>query len=413
MKKTYVIIMLAALSVIACAASVTPDSAKAVPAGANATTPGTTPSSTPSAVQNKIVKLEVMDVYNREHADKNDLDHSKAGLGDEIVIHVKGISDLLNRAAAQHKDIKLFLDNRQIDDIKPVSGAPDNDEQDFQFILQRTAANDKVWSGLLGKPAWGSFFLRPTKVSVGLDGAVAEMSNITGFQLVRVRHVWFVSCLIGLAAYLVALISLTIKSPILRDNMPDLTAIGMTVAPGIKAPYSLGKVQMAFWFSLMLGAFLFIWLITGNYDIITPGVLGLIGISATTALGAVTIGDSKNQSAINEIKVLQQQKSALQATTPPPADPQQQLQKLDDTIFFKRRSLQLGSNGFLDDILTDENGVAFHRLQMFVWMLVLGILFIYSAWTSLIMPDFSTTLLTLQGITAGTYLGFKFPEKQT
>jgi len=28
------------------------------------------------------------------------------------------------------------------------------------------------------------------------------------------------------------------------------------------------------------------------------------------------------------------------------------------------------------------------------------------------MPEFSATLLALQGITAGTYLGFKIPEKQ-
>jgi hypothetical protein len=28
------------------------------------------------------------------------------------------------------------------------------------------------------------------------------------------------------------------------------------------------------------------------------------------------------------------------------------------------------------------------------------------------MPEFSATLLALQGLTAGTFLGFKIPEKQ-
>jgi len=43
----------------------------------------------------------------------------------------------------------------------------------------------------------------------------------------------------------------------------------------------------------------------------------------------------------------------------------------------------------------------------------LGLVFIYSVWADLTMPSFSATLLTMQGITAGTYLGFKIPEKQS
>jgi hypothetical protein len=72
------------------------------------------------------------------------------------------------------------------------------------------------------------------------------------------------------------------------------------------------------------------------------------------------------------------------------------------------------SQGFLPDILNDgANGVSFHRFQMFVWTFVLAILFIYSVWNRLSMPDFNATLLALMGISSGTYLGFKIPEKQT
>lgn len=424
MKKSLLLLFLALFSVGAQAALHAPDSLKKPPLGEKQQAPGAlspgnavakkqASDSAGSSGQKKTVKVQVVEVYNKEHPDIKDPEHSKAKLGDEIVIHVKGISDLLSRAAAQHKDIKLFLDSRQVDEIRPASGAPDNDEQDFQFILQRTPANDKVWSGLLGKPERGTFFVRPVKVSVGLDGGVAETSDVTGFQLVRIRHTWFVCCLLGLIAYLLALFFLGRNTAMFRDGTQDLSSIGLTKIEPVRAPYSMGKIQMAFWFSLMLAAFLFIWLITDNYDIITPGVLTLIGISASTALGAVAIGDSKNQSVINDITALQQQRSALQAVAPPPADLQQQLKKIDDGIAAKEKSLRLTSNDLFDDILTDENGVAFHRLQMLVWTLVLGLLFIYSSWNSLIMPDFSATLLTLQGITAGTYLGFKLPEKQT
>jgi len=49
---------------------------------------------------------------------------------------------------------------------------------------------------------------------------------------------------------------------------------------------------------------------------------------------------------------------------------------------------------------------------MFVWTLVLGVIFVGSVYKNLEMPEFSATLLGLMGISSGTYLGFKVPEKQ-
>lgn len=68
--------------------------------------------------------------------------------------------------------------------------------------------------------------------------------------------------------------------------------------------------------------------------------------------------------------------------------------------------------GFLRDILSDGSGYSFHRFQIFAWMLVLGVIFLSSVYNQLTMPEFSTTLLGLMGISAGTYIGFKFPEQK-
>jgi hypothetical protein len=70
------------------------------------------------------------------------------------------------------------------------------------------------------------------------------------------------------------------------------------------------------------------------------------------------------------------------------------------------------SEGFGKDLLTDANGINFHRFQMVVWTIVLGILFCVGVYTTLAMPQFSGTLLALMGISSGTYLGFKIPERQ-
>jgi len=68
---------------------------------------------------------------------------------------------------------------------------------------------------------------------------------------------------------------------------------------------------------------------------------------------------------------------------------------------------------FILDILSDENGMSFHRLQIVIWTFALAIVFVVSVIVSLEMPTFDNTLLALMGISAGTYLGFKFPEKQS
>jgi hypothetical protein len=69
------------------------------------------------------------------------------------------------------------------------------------------------------------------------------------------------------------------------------------------------------------------------------------------------------------------------------------------------------SHGLWQDICDDGNGLSFHRLQVVIWTLILGTVFIYSVKQVMSMPEFSETLLVLMGISNGTYLGFKIPEK--
>jgi hypothetical protein len=74
------------------------------------------------------------------------------------------------------------------------------------------------------------------------------------------------------------------------------------------------------------------------------------------------------------------------------------------------RKLRNESESFLQDILSDVNGVSFHRFQMLAWTVVLGIVFVGQVYQALAMPEFGETLLSLTGISAGTYLGLKIPE---
>ena len=58
-----------------------------------------------------------------------------------------------------------------------------------------------------------------------------------------------------------------------------------------------------------------------------------------------------------------------------------------------------------------SRGMSFHRVQVVIWTVVLGAVFIRSVTNGMSMPEFSETLLALLGISNGIYLGFKIPEK--
>ena len=53
---------------------------------------------------------------------------------------------------------------------------------------------------------------------------------------------------------------------------------------------------------------------------------------------------------------------------------------------------------------------SFHRFQMLAWTLLLGFIFVAKVVGDRSMPEFNAMTLALSGISAGTYLGFKFPE---
>ena len=378
--------------------------------------------------------------YPNDEQEKN-----RAGLEDILVVKVSNLRGLLNDAKClddnqqkkpncQAQEIALYLDGRKITGLIPESGAPDPQTETVQFHLKRELdKNDEIWADLLGAPPVSfddRLFYRPTAVSVGLENGYALPTEVKSFQLTRIRRGWFWISLIGVILLGLALILLAKTTDILRDFGPPLVGVNAKRKPK-KKPLSLGRCQMAFWFFLVFASFLFIWRVTGALDIITASVLGLIGIGAGTALGSAAVDINKRGEASNQLANLQAEEQTLEqelgaldaklsAATPPPDLGALQLigtEKQNRLNLVKAELAKLDaapapeSRGILSDLLKDENGYSFHRLQMFVWTLVLGVIFIASVWRRVSMPEFPATLLALMGISAGTFIGFKIPGK--
>ena len=201
------------------------------------------------------------------------------------------------------------------------------------------------------------------------------------------------------------------------------------IGQGESKPFSLARTQAAWWFFLVLASYLFIGIITGDFSsTITTTVLGLIGISAGTVISSAMIDASKNtpaaaatnaaaiqetQTRINQLD--QDIAAANQALQANPQDADAAKQKSLSTQEKEQRESQLKklknqSENPLLDILSDANGVSFHRFQIAAWTLVLGIIFISQVYRVLAMPEFNGSLLALLGISAGTFVGLKIPE---
>lgn len=288
-------------------------------------------------------------------ADNPDL----AGLDDRLSVHVQNFGTLLKHANGNCQAIVLYLDGMPIKGDKAESCDPMSGH--IRYRLLRTNEDDAAWHTLLGSPHG---YAHQVSVSVGSDQAFSIPSTVNNFRLEVIPRQQFLA-FIGLFAFSLGIF-------ILLCRRTSLIRSGSHPVPN-QRPYSLSLFQMSFWFFLVIAAYVFMWLINDELDTITDSVLALIGIGAATALGATLIDQKKATPQVNEPGWT--------------------------------------SKGFLNDMMSDPTGVSLHRFQMFVWTLVLGVIFCASVYKNLEMPEFSATLLGLMGISSGTYLGFKVPEK--
>jgi hypothetical protein len=371
-----------------------------------------------------------------------DRDSVIAGMGDIIVLQVRDLASLESVSACRSADdkevtgcvpapIRLYLGRRAIPalPVEATVSLPGQRYGTLQFHLQRSAASDEAWADLIGGQSVNNIYLRSMEVSVGLEGKYPVPTDVIHdrFSFARLRErpfkLWSAVFFFGIALFLYY----GYKSDVLRDLGP---------APdGGQKPFSLGRCQMAWWFILVVGGFAYIFLVTSSWNTITTATLALLGISAGTFLGAAAVdaghlseakADKESLSArkaelLAEANTLEAQLQAGGTTDAVKAEMQKRLvanqaeqeRLVSQTGAVEQAAAPVQSKGFLKDILGDGTGQSFHRLQMAVWSIVLGILFINQVWHRLAMPDFDGTLLGLLGISNGTYLGFKFPESHT
>jgi hypothetical protein len=298
----------------------------------------------------------------------------------------------------------------------PTEVHVDGREDHLHFHLQITPQNKETWVDLLGAAKGLGV---PVTFRVGLEKQApfdTVFDNGNPLQLVIVDRFYGIVALVVVLVMLVVFVRLARTTNLIREP-------AARTDHGALRPYSLGRTQMAFWFMLVCSSYIVIWLITGALDTITASLLGLMGISAGTALGEAMIDADRMDTKADQLITLTARKQAIAQglaetqAQPSAADPV----RLEEG---RTRQLEIGqqlgkltpsasarSRGFIRDILSGGTDYSLHRFQIAVWTIVLGIIFLSSVYNNLTMPEFSATLLGLMGISSGTYIGFKYPER--
>lgn len=254
--------------------------------------------------------------------------------------------------------LALFIDDQRVPVTIPAKGAAEAQAITFKLKPTADAGSDDAmaWRDLLGGLSSGGS--RTVQIGVGAADSARPAAKWTvkghaaRLEIFTPWIAWIAAG--GFALLLAAIITAGRASSLLRDG-------------DAKSTYSLGRVQMAFWLVVTLAGFVFIWVVTGQYqNVVNAGVFTLIGISGATGLAAAAID---------------------QGGAPKP------------------------TRNFLADILSDDGGdPQIHRIQVVLWTLVLGSVFVWNVVNSLILTDFDTNLLLLIGVANGIYAGFKTQE---
>jgi hypothetical protein len=389
-------------------------------------------------------------------------------LGDDIWIDVANLHKAISTLARERRiapgdalvaDLVPIIDGHPLAGLHPTNpaSAPDpeplSDGQPvhhLKFHLKRNDANEAAWSRLLNEPLP---FAHRVEVTLGFENGAALDTWLTkeakagedqeGYAFLIVVTPWKASVggvLIGSA--LLLFLFLAGRTDIVRDT----TAL---LRPDGRYPYSLAKAQMAFWFFIVISSYFVLWMITGDKDTITSSVVVLIGISAGTALGAAFVDASKStgddaaklvgrdlpaeprerdrelarrqQAAAEDLSRLAAEKAGRIERSAPESPEEEAAHERARTAVLDRLQVVKRQREFfsfsptrraLYDLLGDNYLISFHRFQIFLWTLVLGVIFVSTVFHDLAMPEFSSTLLGIMGISGGTYLGFKLPEQK-
>jgi|GEM_PF-1071693 len=167
------------------------------------------------------------------------------------------------------------------------------------------------------------------------------------------------------------------KSSLLRDDVDAKKALD-------QKPYSLSRVQLAWWTWVVLMSFIMVmtnlnWDIDDETKVFSETALALIGIGIGTSAAGRAIDNSDKKSTVGSRH---------------------------------QEELSSGKAFMLSNVSSDQNGLSIHRLQQVLFSIAFGFVFLKESFDAIHMPEFDATWLAVLGVSAVGYAGGKVTENQ-
>jgi hypothetical protein len=284
-----------------------------------------------------------------------DTDSRRSYLNQRIKVRTKGLDSLIK----VNEHIVLFINGVPINSCEAKPSI--KNRQDLIFNIGDSTAFHEIWD-LFYMPNKN---VRQVTISAGIKNGDPLPAIDNNFTIVFYDNGWLYGAYIAIIILFIAFLVLASSSNIIKEPNNSLTP-----------PYSLARTQLALWTFVIISSYIYIWIVKDNFNSINGTALILLGISAVTALSGTLISNTQVR------------------------------QDLTHTLQSK------SSKGFMLDILSDESGVSIHRFQNLLFNLILGLIFLIRVYENLEMPSFSETILTLMGISSGTYAALKATENR-
>jgi hypothetical protein len=270
----------------------------------------------------------------------------------------------------------------------PLARQSDTGVFRFVFLIHDTPEDRAEWNKLrsihgklrpvsisLAFDVQGLTHTLRTQLGSSLDSTAAGAQQQFKFSVYSCFWLWglLLVCVIVLVIF-----CLVARAPnLLRDPDGPLR--------GDRHIFSLSRCQLAWWFFIVLAAWGFLWVTTSSRDTLNQTALIVTGISGATMISGALAG--KVRYAVSASK--------------------EDLSKFAVVVTDRPKLFQSGLGAFLYDILSDKDTVDFHRFQLLVWNVVLGVVFLSQTWSDFAMPEFNAMLLGLLGLSAATFVGMK------
>lgn len=221
---------------------------------------------------------------------------------------------------------------------------------------------------------------KPTYVTMGSLINGGEGAQMQKFSLPLRPRIMKALAWAAFSAVMIFLAGVSLQTGVLRETVPLASDV---ITDWRTSPWSTSRVVFAWWLAICTASYLFLWAMQGSMNVLSGSAPLLLGINGGALLAATWVSDSKRKKA-------QAQTEAGDAPDPGAAD-----------------AAPIASRGFLTDLISEGRDAEVSKLQMLVWNGILGVVFLWQTLSDWEMPTFNEHLMTLLGISATAYVGYK------